>query len=587
MQNVHFTLNLGVTYTIPNDAKDIIEGREMQVDTERLAILHTSKLEDLKEIASDAGIPRTGSVERLRVRLIIATIIPGEDLSWDGIQDISNQQLTDLLKIFGIKSSGSQKDKRQRVWLHIYHDPKKLTIDSLTEMNREDLHELCARLEMPRSGNKTQLVGRVAGVLSNQEGAWGRIKRSVKRGSTSSIPTVKPKPQSPPAPTAPIADTPETTSIKLEEVEELTEVEPDIEILEEPPTEEEITLEETKPLTETIEVGAEIAFREIESREPELRSLIRDFLIIGEQSPEDISAFIEDLNPRGFDVSHNVVKEHILNLIQEMAQRKEKEHEAQSLLPGSWRERQAIRRFEEERGQLLDSLEEILLASRGDIPSARMSFENYAKEAGLDLDLPAISGRVHGLFDLQISLNDMEMDIDPVAARRDRAIRLLLRRVDEIDEVAKSTLERMEQQIEALERIVETVIRRNDGKFTSLEHSLMIRFLERRGWDANHPEVRPRLIAAAGVLAVEMGYISEAEMPTLPGQIALDPERVSDVVDTLNDVLESFGKKPARSVEELDEMDAEDVDEIESARRTLDSADAILDRLRQLGEEGF
>ena len=559
----------------------------MQVDTERLAILHTSKLEDLKEIASDAGIPRTGSVERLRVRLIIATIIPGEDLSWDGIQDISNQQLTNLLKIFGIKSSGSQKDKRQRVWLHIYHDPKKLTIDSLTEMNRDDLHELCARLEMPRSGNKTQLVGRVAGVLSNQEGAWGRIKRSVKRGSTSSIPTAKPKPQSSPAPTAPIADTPETTLTKLEEVEELTEIEPDIEILEENPTEEEIPVEETKPLTETIEVGAEIAFREMESREAELRSLIRDFLIIGEQSPEDISAFIEDLNPRGFDVSHNVVKEHILNLIQEMAQRKEKEHEAQSLLPGSWRERQAIRRFEEERGQLLDSLEEILLASRGDIPSARMSFENYAKEAGLDLDLPAISGRVHGLFDLQISLNDMEMDIDPVAARRDRAIRLLLRRVDEIDEVAKSTLERMEQQIEALERIVETVIRRNDGKFTSLEHSLMIRFLERRGWDANHPEVRPRLIAAAGVLAVEMGYISEAEMPTLPGQIALDPERVSDVVDTLNDVLESFGKKPARSVEELDEMDVEDVNEIESARRTLDSADAILDRLRQLGEEGI
>ena len=439
----------------------------MQVDTERLAILHTSKLEDLKEIASDAGIPRTGSVERLRVRLIIATIIPGEDLSWDGIQDISNQQLTDLLKIFGIKSSGSQKDKRQRVWLHIYHDPKKLTIDSLTEMNREDLHELCARLEMPRSGNKTQLVGRVAGVLSNQEGAWGRIKRSVKRGSTSSIPTAKPKPKSPPAPTAPIANTPETTSIKLEEVEELTELEPEIEILEEAPPEEEITIEETKPLTETIEVGAEIAFREIESREAELRSLIRDFLIIGEQSPEDISAFIEDLNPRGFDVSHNVVKEHILNLIREMAQRKEKEHEAQSLLPGSWRERQAIRRFEEERGQLLDSLEEILLASRGDIPNARMSFENYAKEAGLDLDLPAISGRVHGLFDLQISLNDMEMDIDPVAARRDRAIRLLLRRVDEIDEVAKSTLERMEQQIEALERIVETVIRRNDGKYDS------------------------------------------------------------------------------------------------------------------------
>ena len=558
----------------------------MQIDAERLSTLHTSKLEQLKEIASEAKIPRSGSVERLRIRLIQSIIIPEEDLSWEGIQDISNQQLSDLLKIFGIKSSGSQKDKRQRIWLHIYHDPKKLTIDSLTEMNRDDLHELCARLEMPRSGNKTQLVGRVAGVLSNQEGAWGRIKRSVKRGSSSSAPAPRPTAPIPPTST-PISTTPteEIIQTNMEEVNE-----PEKEFVEMITDEEEpldqIVVEETKPLTQTIEVGAEIAFREVENREAELRSLIRDFLIIGEQSPEDIAAFIEDLNPRGFDISHNIVKEFVLNLIQEMAQRKEKEHEAQSLLPGSWRERQAIRRFEEERGELLDSLEDILISSRGDIPSARMAFENFAKDTGLDLELPAISGRVHGLFDLQISLNDMEMDVDPVAARRDRAIRLLLRRVDEIDSVAKSTLERMEQQIEALERIVETVIRRNEGKFTSLEHSLMVRFLERRGWDVNHPEVRPRLIAAAGVLAVEMGYISEAEMPTLPGQIALDPERVSDVVDTLNDVLESFGKKPARTVEELNEIDEEDIDEMESARKTLDSADAILDRLRQLGQEG-
>ena len=564
----------------------------MQIDAERLSTLHTSKLEQLKEIASEAGIPRTGSVESLRIRLIQSIIIPEEDLSWEGIQDISNQQLTDILKIFGIKSSGSQKDKRQRIWLHVTHDPKKLTIDSLMEMNRDDLHELCARLEMPRSGNKTQLVGRVAGVLSNQEGAWGKIKRSVKRGSTSSAPSTRSS--SPPPLTStptPTRHTQEIIQTDIEEVNEETdedeEQELSQEIIDTAESPEEIIVEETKPLTQTIEVGAEIAFREVENREAELRSLIRDFLIVGEQSPEDIAAFIEDLNPRGFDVSHNIVKEFVLNLIQEMAQRKEREHQAQSLLPGSWRERQAIRRFEEQRGILLDSLEEILMTSRSDIPSARMSFENFAKDSGLDLELPAISGRVHGLFDLQISLNDMEMDVDPVAARRDRAIRLLLRRVDEIDDVAKTTLERMEHQIEALERIVETVIRRNEGKFTSLEHSLMIRFLERRGWDANHPEVRPRLIAAAGVLAVEMGYISEAEMPTLPGQIALDPERVSDVVNTLNDVLESFGKKPARSLEDLNETDVEDIDEMESARRTLDSADAILDRLRQLGQEGI
>ena len=557
----------------------------MQIDAERLSTLHTGKLEQLKDIASEAGIPRTGSVERLRIRLIQSVIIPEEDLSWDGIQDISNQQLTDLLKIFGIKSSGSQKDKRQRIWLHIHQDPKKLTIDSLTEMNRYDLHELCARLEMPRSGNKTQLVGRVAGVLSNQEGAWGRIKRSVKRGSSSSAPSLKPSTNSS-ATNTPISTVPiqEISQNKIEEVKEESEEEIIELFTDEEEMVEKVVVEESKPLIQTIEIGAEIAFREVENREAELRSLIRDFLIIGEQSPEDIAAFIEDLHPRGFEVSHNIVKEFVLDLIQEMAQRKEKEH-GSIIIAWSWRERQAIRRFEEERGELLDSLEDILISSRGDIPSARMAFENFARDTGLDLELPAISGRVHGLFDLQISLNDMEMDIDPVAARRDRAIRLLLRRVDGIDDVAKSTLERMERQIEALERIVETVIRRNDGKFTSLEHSLMIRFLERRGWDVNHPEVRPRLIAAAGVLAVEMGYISETEMPTLPGQIALDPERVSDVVDTLNDVLESFGKRPARNVEELSEIDQEVIDEVESARRTLDSADAILDRLRQLGQE--
>ena len=296
----------------------------MQIDAERLSTLHTSKLEQLKDIASEAKIPRTGSVERLRIRLIQSIIIPEEDLSWEGIQDISNQQLSDLLKIFGIKSSGSQKDKRQRIWLHIYHDPKKLTIDSLTEMNRDDLHELCARLEMPRSGNKTQLVGRVAGVLANQEGAWGRIKRSVKRGSSSSAPAPRPTAPIPPTST-PITTTPteEIIQTNLEEVNE-----PEKEFVEMITDEEEpldqIVVEETKPLTQTIEVGAEIAFREVENREAELRSLIRDFLIIGEQSPEDIAAFIEDLNPRGFDISHNIVKEFVLNLIQEMAQRKEK-----------------------------------------------------------------------------------------------------------------------------------------------------------------------------------------------------------------------------------------------------------------------
>ena len=148
-----------------------------------LVTIQTGRLEELKEIAANHSISRTGSVERLRVRLIEQLILDEEELAWDGIQDMSNRHLTDILKVFGIKSSGSHKDKRQRLWLHVHQDPKTLSIDTLSDMNRDDLHELCARLEMPRSGNKTQLVARVGGVLSSQEGAWGRIKRSVKRGA--------------------------------------------------------------------------------------------------------------------------------------------------------------------------------------------------------------------------------------------------------------------------------------------------------------------------------------------------------------------------------------------------------------------
>ena len=558
-----------------------------------LVAIQTGRLEELKEIAASQNISRTGSVERLRIRLIEQLVLAEEDLSWDGIQDMTNRLLTDMLKVFGIKSSGSHKDKRQRLWLHVHQDPKTLSIDTLSDMNRDDLHELCARLEMPRSGNKTQLIARVGGVLSSQEGAWGRIKRSVKRGAATPAKVPTPRKESvttPKQPTSPPVDQleEEIEDSEISEPETMVESNENFEHQDELEDDAAIEVEvETRPLNTTIEAGAEIALNDLQSREAEVRSLIRDFLLLGEQTPEDISAFIEDLKPRGFAIEHSIVRDAVLDLVSEMADRRAAEQEAQSLLPGSWRERQAIRRFEELRNSLLDALEETLLAARGDIPAARMGFESHARESGLDLELPAISGRVHALFDLQISLNEMEMDVDPVASRRDRAIRLLLRRVDEIDATARATLERMEMQIESLERIVETVIRRNDGRFTSLEHSLMIRFLERRGWDANHPEVRPRLIAAAGALAVEMGYISEDEMPTLPGQIALDPERVTNVVETLNEVLESFGRKPARTVEELEDVEEDDAaDEAEIARRTLDAADAVLDRLRKMTEEG-
>jgi hypothetical protein len=48
-------------------------------------------------------------------------------------------------------------------------------------MNRDDLHEMCKKLELDLTGNRTVLMGRVAGVLTSQMNGWGRIKRSLRR----------------------------------------------------------------------------------------------------------------------------------------------------------------------------------------------------------------------------------------------------------------------------------------------------------------------------------------------------------------------------------------------------------------------
>ena len=97
-----------------------------------------------------------------------------------------HKEIGEVLKVFGIKSSGSHKERRQRLWLHLNYDSRRMTIENLAEMNRDDLHEMCKSLELELTGNRTVLMGRVAGVLTSQMRGWGRIKRSLKRNG---IPT--------------------------------------------------------------------------------------------------------------------------------------------------------------------------------------------------------------------------------------------------------------------------------------------------------------------------------------------------------------------------------------------------------------
>ncbi len=153
----------------------------MQIDQVLLDDLYRSRLMSLREKAEEAKLGKSGSVEVLRARLIQHLVLDDLDLSWEGIQSMPHKEIGQVLKIFGIKSSGSHKERRQRLWLHLNFDSRRMTIERLAELDRGKLHEMCQRLELQLTGNRTVLMGRVAGVLTSQVNGWGRIKRSLRR----------------------------------------------------------------------------------------------------------------------------------------------------------------------------------------------------------------------------------------------------------------------------------------------------------------------------------------------------------------------------------------------------------------------
>ena len=67
----------------------------------------------ITERAEAAGFKKNGSVEVLRARLIRNQVMSEHDLSWEGIQAMSHQELGDTLKIFGIKSRLPQREEAE------------------------------------------------------------------------------------------------------------------------------------------------------------------------------------------------------------------------------------------------------------------------------------------------------------------------------------------------------------------------------------------------------------------------------------------------------------------------------------------
>ena len=571
-----------------------------------LSELYQARLEDLKEIASAYGLAKNGSVEYLRAQLIRDLILPEWDLTLDGLKNILNSDLGDLLGVFGIKKTGSLRTRRQRLYLHLNHDPKQLKEENLDKMNKEELHALCKALELPRSGNRQTLLIRVAGVLSAQHKNWGTIKRSLKRGGGSvKIPTPGDSDQ----------EEIETASIE-EEVESFVTQHP-----------EGWTFEDESELMESIDSGGidsslsevaasieenlvshrkeieqpvppmlqelsseeptleeEAALLEISSRRAEVEAAARDYLLVGSTTDmEDMNTFISSLSNHGFAVELARVQDAIRTIIMETAYRSEQEQNALSSKPGSWSEREAIRMFEQMRPQLRERIPEIVAGRRGNLVQARMEFEEEARTLGLDLRSPAVSGRLHALFDLHLEISEAEELQDPSAARRNRMLRILYHGAVHLPDDVRRTIERLEGNLPSFESLVETVLESSEGEFSEAQQSLIIRFLESKGYLVNTSELRPRVLACAGIVGTELGYLTPNQIPRLAPGILVSDEHVDAIVAELKSLAATF--KPKQVEEEEPEMQlAESVadasDRVGGVRGQIDRVDALLSRLR-------
>ena len=571
-----------------------------------LSELYQARLEDLKEIASAYGLAKNGSVEYLRAQLIRDLILPDWDLTLDGLKNILNSDLGDLLGVFGIKKTGSLRTRRQRLYLHLNHDPKQLKEENLDKMTKEELHALCKALELPRSGNRQTLLIRVAGVLSAQHKNWGTIKRSLKRGGGSvTIPTPGESEDEEVQPTSiqeevesfvsehPEGWTFEEESELIETMDDggidtsLSEVAASIEEnlvshrneIEQPVPP---MLQELSSVEPTLE--EEAALLEISSRRAEVEAAARDYLLVGSTTDtEDMNTFISSLSNHGFAVELDRVQDAIRTIIMETAYRSEQEKNALSSKPGSWSEREAIRMFEQMRPQLRERIPEIVAGRRGNLVEARMEFEEEARTLGLDLRSPAVSGRLHALFDLHLEISEAEELQDPSAARRNRMLRILYHGAVHLPDDVRRTIERLERNLPSFESLVETVLESSEGDFSEAQQSLIIRFLESKGYLVNTAEMRPRVLACAGIVGTELGYLTPNQIPRLAPGILVSDEHVDAIVAELKSLAASFKPKQVEEAEpemQLAESVADASDRVGGVRGQIDRVDALLSRLR-------
>jgi len=568
-----------------------------------LGELYQARFDDLKAIAQQHGVAKSGPVESLRARLIQHLIFPDWDFSPAGLRSISNSDLGEILGLFGIKKSGSIKARRQRLHLHLNHDPKSLAIERLDEMTRDELHAMCKDLELTLSGNKQALLARVAGVLASQENAWGKVKKSLRRPrGPVSVPKVSAvvAPQTPETVEETVASFVEdhdegwTYEEEISLKEDLASIGHDVSSsqsdaeLEQHLRPEPVEAASSAPpmiqhADETHSLEVETALMELRGRTAEIHAMARDFLMVSSTTnQEDMTAFIQSLRGQGFATDLAPVHQAVAQMIMELDFKVQNESNAAIALPQSWSEREALRRFEEVRSTLRDRLENILALHASDVVKARMAFEQEGRDLNLDLRVPSVSGRLHALFDLHIEIAESQALHDPVVQRRQRMMRILHRGAVHMPENERMTIERLERNIASFEELVQTILESGEDGFDEAQQALVIRFLESKGYDVNTAQLRPRVLACAGILGAELGYLSPSEIPRIAPGVLVTETEVDAIVTELKSLAASFKPQSAEApVEETEvaESVADASDSLARVRGKIDRVDELLNRL--------
>ena len=581
-----------------------------------LCELYQARFDRLKEIASVSELPKNGPVEIVRARLIKNLVLTDWDLSKENIKAIKNKHLGEILGVFGLKKSGSIRERRQRLYLHLYEDPKLLTAENLDSMNKQDIHALCKILELPLTGDKQTLLVRVAGVLASQQGSWGKVKKSLKRkNDNAKAKIVIPNP----ADDEEVSETTIQASVdrfiqqhpegwSFEDESELrnnlaedgldisrVEVSSTIDealrnVQDESEVEEPIPqMNQSAPsIAGAVEIDSlerEAAILEVQSRMAEIESAARDFLTVSSTSnSQDFEAFIDSLSNHNIPVDIMSVRAYLTDVIMKLEFKIDSEKDAINSMPNSWSEREAIRQFENARASLRDQLSNTIDLHEGDLVKARMAFEEIAKSMGLDLRIPSISGRIHALFDLHVDLSEAEGLQDPNIARRNRVLKILHHGAVHLSPEERRVIDRLERNITAFEQLVETVMESSEGNFSEAQQALIVRFLESRGYDVNTPDLRPKILASAGIIGAELGYISPAEIPKIAPGVTLSDNEVDSIIIELKTLANTF--KPSKKNNTAEDLIAEDEElsdageRLKSAKEKLDHIDDILARLR-------